>query len=236
MKAQLVVVGAHPMDAEILGGALAARLARSNCTSVLVHLTNGARSYPHLAPSASADVSEQEACAASQILGTRHHWCDFDSSSLHARGRFRDALAELMMEWQPEVVITHWRGSWHQRHSIAHRLVVNALATARTSPTLYYGENFEDLAGFTPRFYVDISKVCTVWWQALECYGLVRASRAIQPEDVSTFPYHAYYRAAPRVRGLESGVPLAQALATGGSRPQTPVLIDNLLEHGKGEA
>jgi LmbE family N-acetylglucosaminyl deacetylase len=236
MKVNLVVIGAHPMDAEILGGALAAQLSRSNGASVLVHLTNGARSYPHLAPKISAEVSEQEAIEASQVLGTRHHWCNFDSTTLHTRGRFRDVLAELLMEWQPEVVITHWRGSWHQRHSIAHRLVINALAAAQVSPMLYYGENFEDLAGFTPKFYVDISTVCAVWWESLERYGLVRASRAIQAGDESTFPYHTYYRAAPRVRGLESGVPLAQALARGGSRPQTPVLIDNLTAHSKGEA
>lgn len=227
MKAHLVVIGAHPLDAEILGGAIAARLSDRGYGSVLVHLTNGARSYPYLPPEESAHVSRREADQAARILGTCYHWCDFDSRTLRADGECGDALAERLAEWQPDLVITHWRGSWHERHCIAHHLVRNALAAAQISPDLCFGENFEDLAGFTPTHYVDISRVCRRWWKALESYELVRASRTIPPDDLRTFPYYAYYHAAPRVRGLESGLPLAQALASG-ERTRKAVFVDDL--------
>jgi LmbE family N-acetylglucosaminyl deacetylase len=38
----LVVVGAHPLDAEILGGAISAKIAARRGRSVLVRLTDGA--------------------------------------------------------------------------------------------------------------------------------------------------------------------------------------------------
>lgn len=217
-RAELVVIGAHPLDAEILGGALAVQLADRGGRGVLVHLTDGAGNYPNLGAAASSDQARQEAQQAAGLLGTECCWLGIPSKDLRAGDPFRADLARRLAGWQPQAVITHWGGSWHERHRIAHRLVLGAVAAAGIETRVYFGENFEDLGAFFPTFYVNISDVCGRWWQALESYQLFRDSRSIALEDHATFPYYSYYHAAPRVRGLECGLPLAQALAEHGRR------------------
>lgn len=217
-RAELVVIGAHPLDAEILGGAVAAQLARRGGRGVLVHVTDGAGNYPALGVKGSRERVRHEAERAAELLGSDLCWLGFPSGDLRAGAPFRAALARLLQTWQPHAVITHWRGSWHERHRITHRLVLSAIATAGIPTHVYFGENFEDLEGFHPTLYIDISDVCARWWQALESHGLYRESRSIAPTDQATFPYSAYYRAAPRVRGLEIGLPLAQAFVVHGVR------------------
>lgn len=126
------------------------------------------------------------------------------------------------------IVITHWHGSWHERHRITHHLVVKALAAAGITPHLYFAENFEDLRGFTPTRYLDITGAADRWWQALSSYKLYGASKRIHHGDHETFPYDAYYRAMPRMRGLEVGLPLAQALSVGGQGGGRRMVVDSL--------
>jgi LmbE family N-acetylglucosaminyl deacetylase len=220
----LLVVGAHPLDAEILGGAIAARLAARGGRSVLVHLTDGAGNYPALGPAGSSRQARSEAEQAAGILDSEIRWLGFPSKQLRAGGRFRAELARLVEAWQPRAVITHWKGSWHERHRVAHRLVLAAVTGVRTQ--VYYGENFEDLDGFLPTQYVDISDVCGTWWLALEAYQLYRDSRQLASPDHASFPYFAYYQAAPRVRGLECDLTLAQGLAMRGCRTRRKTVLD----------
>jgi len=63
----------------------------------------------------------------------------------------------------------------------------------------------EDLDGFVPMLYMDVSEVYDAWWDALESYELFRDS----PND---FPYRSFYSANSRVRGLESGCTYAKCL------------------------
>jgi len=224
----LAVIGAHPLDAEILGGAVAAKVSAAGGRAILVHVTDGAGNYPELDPVESIRKAHAEAKRAARILGCEIFRFDFPSLTLYATGIYRAVLARYLGIWQPRLIITHWRGSWHERHRITHRLVLNAIASANITPAVYYGENFEDLDGFRPTHYVDTTDVCARWWRALESYNLVTASRRIAPDDHTTFPYHSYYHAAPRVRGLESGLPLAHALQKHGRRPTRQVVDDVL--------
>jgi hypothetical protein len=79
---------------------------------------------------------------------------------------------------------------------------------------LYFGENCEDLDGFGPSVYFDITQVFDRWLDALACYELFRRSVVGQGElrdPSSGIPYSSYYRSMARVRGLESGFAYAQA-------------------------
>ncbi len=182
---------------------------------VLVHLTDGSRHYPDLGRRRSSALAREESVNAAGVLQVEAVWCGYDSRPLTDGDPYADDLAVRIRDWQPRAVITHWRGTWHPRHLIAHNLVRRALKRARSSARVFYGENFEDLTGFVPNRYINITQECDRWWQALTCYRLHRDSVAIAPRNVKTFPYDGYYRAIPRIRGLECGVPLAQAISSG---------------------
>jgi LmbE family N-acetylglucosaminyl deacetylase len=219
-RVDLVVVGAHPMDAEQLGGGLVPLLTSRGRRAMLVHLTDGSRNYPGLERRRSSALAREESDQAAAVLGAETYWCGHDSRRLTDTDAFAQDLADRFREWRPAAVITHWRGTWHPRHLITHNLVRRALKRAGSAARLFYGENFEDLTGFVPTQYINVTRECERWWQALTSYRLHRISASISPSDVKTFPYDGYYRAIPRIRGLESGLPLAQALATGAHTPR----------------
>ena len=228
-RVDVVVVGAHPMDAEILGGVLALRASRRRKRSILVHLTDGSGNYPALSRADSSRQAAREASAAARKLGAEVCWLGWRPADI-GRSSSVSVLAERLDEWQPDVVVTHWRGSWHPRHRAAHRVVLSAVARARVHSALYFGENFEDLRGFAPTYYIDTSRDCVRWWRSLESYDLFGVSGRGVGVDRRGYPYAGYYRSMPSVRGLEVGAPLAHAFMRRGSRRKSPALAPDLKE------
>lgn len=179
---------------------------------MLVHLTNGARSYPDVGAVRSARRSQREAQRAASVLGCEFEWSGWTPPRLMSMGPSVEWLAQRVEALTPSVIITHWRGSWHPRHRLAHRLVLESVRLVRSRASVYFGENFEDLRNFQPSHYVDVLSTVETWWRSLSSYALYRESRAVGPQGGQRFPYRAYYAAAPYVRGLEAGLPVAQAL------------------------
>ena len=77
-------------------------------------------------------------------------------------------MGDIIRELKPEIVITHWHGSWHKDHRAAPNLAKTgiffaALPTlprdqpAHTPQLLLFGENWEDDDGFAPEHLVDVS-------------------------------------------------------------------------------
>jgi len=214
---RLMVVGAHAFDAEAMAGGLAARAAEEGGAVLLVHLTRGERGDPTKPPEQYAVQLEGEMQQAAGILRARAHWPGHVAGELP----MEDVIAELgrlLREFEPHVVVTHWRGSWHPRHVAAHRVTLEAVQHAGRAggagpdqaPAVYFGENCEDLAGFVPTLYVDISTVFSRWLEALRCYELFRRSEPLE-SYASAIPYAGFYPAMARVRGLEAGCTYAQA-------------------------
>ena len=91
---------------------------------MLVHLTNGARSYPDVGAVRSARRSQREAQRAASVLGCEFEWSGWTPPRLMSMGPSVEWLAQRVEALTPSVIITHWRGSWHPRHRLAHRLVL----------------------------------------------------------------------------------------------------------------
>lgn len=214
---RLMVVGAHAFDAEAMAGGLAARVRAEGGAVLLVHLTRGERGAPARPPEQYAVQLEEEMQQAARILGARAYWPGYPAGDLPEEAVVAE-LSRLLAGFGPHVVVTHWRGSWHPRHVAAHRLTLKAVQHAgRTgdpgpeqAPAVYFGENCEDLVGFVPSLYVDISTVFSQWHKALRCYEMFRRSEPLE-SYASGIPYAGFYPAMARVRGLEAGCTYAQA-------------------------
>lgn len=210
----ILVVGAHAFDAEVIAGPLAATAAARGARVELLHLSLGEQGHPSLPPKRYAEQKRAEAAEAAAALGAA--WRTFglpdgfvpdgDDTSL--------AVGDVVRELRPDVVITHWRGSWHKDHRAAYTVTTNGIFLAalptlsRQHPAhrpraLLFGENWEDDEDFRPEHLVDVSPGKTSWNAAIREYELARG--------LSSFPYVDYYSALYRMRGCLAGTMYAQA-------------------------
>ena len=213
----LLVVGAHALDAEIMAGAVAAAAADRGWDVLLLHLTRGERGHPEKPKEVFAQQLEGEMRQAAEILGVRQEWPGMPAP-LPTAGQVQTVIADVVPRLQPDAIITHWRGSWHPSHVRAHEAVLLTVGQLSQPPAVLYAENCEDLTGFQASCFASIASVYERWLQALRAYELFRLSEP--GVYAGGIPYWAYYTAAARVRGLQSGLELAQALMPGsGSIP-----------------
>ncbi|MCD6358127.1 MAG: PIG-L family deacetylase [Thermoproteales archaeon] len=212
---KLMVVGAHAGDAEVTCGGLIAKYARAGHEVVIVHMTLGERGHPRLSEEEYGEQKRREAEEAARILGAKPVFLPYRDGELPASDEVKFRLCDLIREYRPEIVITHWRGSFHKDHRNTYEVVRDAIfyaalpAIKRERPAhsvraLYFAENWEDPFGFEPQVYVDISDAFEVWREAASAYAFARGETG--------FPYIEYYTCLFRIRGIESGFKYAQAL------------------------
>jgi LmbE family N-acetylglucosaminyl deacetylase len=213
--ADLLIVGAHALDAEVMAGGLAASAAAGGLDVVLVHLTRGERGHPWKPPGEFGAQLEVEMQDAAAVLGVRCEWPGLNAPL--DRDEACRALEQAFDRSRPRAVVTHWRGSWHPSHVRAHE-AVDAVAQAR-KVTVLFGENCEDLDGFRAERFVSIENVRERWLGALRKYELFRLSEPGSGHADAVVPYWAYYTAAARVRGLQADLEFAQALMLGTGTP-----------------
>lgn len=215
---RVAIFGAHAFDAEVMAGGVAALAAAEGADVTLVHMTLGEKGHRHLSPEQYAQQKRAEAERAARVLGARCRCLGFEDAYVNADRSTAEAVAAVLREIKPDVVITHWRGSWHRDHCHTHTAVMEGIFYAGL-PTMagergahaveqvLFAENWEDLTGFQPQIYIDVSSVFDVWWSALNEYALCR-------EGLAGFPYGDFYRSLLRMRGCLSGVQYAEAFMT----------------------
>jgi LmbE family N-acetylglucosaminyl deacetylase len=214
---KIVVIGAHAGDGEVMTGSVVAQHTANGGEATFVHLTLGERGHPSLSSDAYAAQKREEAHAAAEAVGARVRVLPFGDGDLVADRETKDAVAKVIRDEMPEIVITHWSGSFHRDHATCHEIVCDAIFYAGLADVwpdrrnhliraLYFGENWEDARGFHPDLYVDTTAGHEQWLGALRAYELFRGG-------LSSFPYARYYAALAAVRGAECGCVYAKAFA-----------------------
>jgi len=201
-----------------MAGGVAALAASQGAQVTLVHMTLGEKGHRNLPPDVYARQKREEAEAAARVLGARCRFLNFEDAHLNADRATTEAVAEVIREIKPDILITHWKGSWHRDHINAHLAVMEGIFYAGLPAIsgehgahgverVLFAENWEDLTGFQPQIYIDVSTVFDIWWAAVNEYALCR-------EQMADFPYGDYYRSLLRMRGCLSGVRYAEAFMT----------------------
>lgn len=208
----LAVIGAHAMDAEVMGGAIALELSIKGWDTFLVHMTRGERGNKQKQPEEYGVQLEREMREAAAKLGSGCHWMGYQAGKIPTEEEGAQDVKELLNKLKPDVIITHWKGSYHPRHVQTYENVVKGVELAAGSgqsgggpvTSLYFGENMEDQEGFIPNVYFDVTNTYQRWLEALESYEMFRES--------TSFPYRAFYTANSIARGIESGQKYSKAL------------------------
>jgi len=201
---------------EVTCGALLAKQAKRGDRVVLVHLTAGEGGNPRVKPEEYGEQKKREARAAAQVIGAEVIFGSFADGQLANSDQTRHFVVDVIRQVKPAYVITHWKNGLHKDHIAAHFITADAVLLAslegykaeypphRGIRGIYYTENWEDKADFSPYLYVDVSDALDLWEQCVKQYELIRGG-------ISSFPYFEYYQSLARLRGAESGFKAAVA-------------------------
>ena len=201
---RVVSIGAHSLDAELMGGPLILKYARQGAHCTLIHVTQGRLEDPAATEEAKQaylkDLLTMNQKAAEK-LGADTIWLGYVSSNMPSLEDFAQRMEQYFVDEKVDLVITHGRGSMHPRHINTHDAVVTAVKRLREKGNpirLVYGETFEDLVGFLPQAYFTLNpEEVTQWYDAMKEYAVFRG-------EVNDFPYQQYYPTIGKVRQIES--------------------------------
>lgn len=201
---RVISIGAHSLDAEVLGGAIMLKYAKQGAHCTYVHVTQGRLEDPNATQEAKdaylKELLNQNQRAAEK-LGGDTIWLGYVSSNMPSTEDFSQRMEKYFIDEKADLVITHWRGSMHPRHINTHDAVTNAVKRMRENGSnikLVYGENFEDLVGFMPQAYFTLDEEeIEQWHTGLREYSVFQGK-------VNDFPYFPYYSTIGKVRQIES--------------------------------
>ena len=132
------------------------------------------------------------------------------------------AVCDVIREHMPDIIVTHWNGSWHKDHQNCHLIVHDAIFYAalgtlerklppHSAGRTYYADNWEDASNFVPDTYIDIEAVYEKWIEACDFYPMWRGQTGF-------FRYNDYYSSLAVMRGCVSNFKRAVALMSDASQ------------------
>lgn len=215
-KNHLVVVGAHCGDAEIQAGAIAHKYAKAGWEVTFLHLTAGEKGNPaHIPVAEYREQKIRESEAAAKILGGQSITLDYKDAELKLNDEIVTHIATLMRKLKPTIVITHWINSIHPDHVLSPKILEAAQMKAGLPAfeidgldphyyPIYHSENWEDMEGYVPDIFVDVSEEFATYLEALSEFWFIMNS--------PSFRYYDYYKALGTVRGCVNRSTYAQTL------------------------
>jgi|YelNatPaOPRAMG01_1025707.scaffolds.fasta_scaffold00436_22 LmbE family N-acetylglucosaminyl deacetylase len=203
---KILAIGAHIMDAELIAGGLAVKYSPFGHDIKFISLTGK-----------KDDPLYEDMKRAEKILGVSSECLQIRKEDLLKDSVINDITVIILKE-KPDLLITHWNGSWHPTHRKTHFLVLEAIqrilkisSFSLTFENILFGENFEDLKDFSPDLYIPLDEEeVKRWWSALEEFRIFREEKSLDFKgNLSYFPYKGFYKSMVRVHGLEIGVDYA---------------------------
>ncbi len=123
---RLLILGAHPDDAEYHAGGLASIYRRLGHTVRIVSMTNGQAGHFERPPEQVATMRRSEAAAAGAVIGAEYVTWDFPDGELTADLATRHQVIREIRRFAPDLVLTHRPYDYHPDHRAAGQLVQDA--------------------------------------------------------------------------------------------------------------
>ena len=133
IKADILVVAAHPDDAEFGAAGTVARWTREGKTVVYVLCTNGEKGTGDrsVSPEWLAKVRKKEQRAAANVLGVREvEFLGYPDQGLEDTSELRMDIVRVIRKYRPRTVVTsdpYRRYIWHRDHRVTGQVVLDAV-------------------------------------------------------------------------------------------------------------
>lgn len=116
MTARVLVLAAHPDDAEIFAGGLIARHCRLGNPVKIVSVTDGRCGHHQIAPNELVGIRRNEAQASGERIGAQYVTWDFPDGQLEPNIKVREAMIREIRGFRPDLVLTHRPYDYHPDH------------------------------------------------------------------------------------------------------------------------
>jgi LmbE family N-acetylglucosaminyl deacetylase len=211
----IMAIAAHPGDAFFSMGLPVAVQTHLGARGAFLSLTAGEKGSRTVAP---PDYGGQQRAAgerAAEMMAATAVTLDYPDGELPHSDDVKLATCDLIRKYRPDVIVTHWSGSWHKDHRASHEIVLDAVfyaalpALARKDSAhsvrkVLFADNWEDATGFSGDTYLDVSPVFDHWTEACAVFPMWRGETG--------FRYRDYYTSLAIARGCLGGFNRAVAL------------------------
>lgn len=180
---RLLIIGAHPDDADYSAGGTAALFAAAGHVVKMVSVTNGAAGHHQHAGPDLVRRRRTEAANAGAVIGGTYDVLDSPDGGLLPTLENRGQIIRLIRNFKPDLVLTHRPNDYHPDHRYTSMLVQDAAylvtvpAVAPDSPHLmrdpviaYLPDDFQKPYPFTPSVAVDVGPVLDRIVSMLHCH------------------------------------------------------------------
>jgi LmbE family N-acetylglucosaminyl deacetylase len=123
---RLLILGAHPDDAEYHTGGLAAIYRARGHSVKMVSVTNGESGHFALSGEKLASIRRAEARAAAAVIGADAEVWDFPDGRLQPTLDVREAIIREVRRYRPDLVLTHRPNDYHPDHRAVAQAVQDA--------------------------------------------------------------------------------------------------------------
>jgi len=123
---RVLVLGAHPDDAEFFSGGLLASHQQAGSTMRLVSVTNGQSGHQSVPSSELVLRRREEAARAGRAIGADYVTWDFPDGSLQPTLELRLAIIREIRTFRPDLVLTHRPFDYHPDHRAVGQAVQDA--------------------------------------------------------------------------------------------------------------
>lgn len=214
---KVLAIAAHPGDGLFTMGATVAQQIAREGTGAFLSLSFGERGAPKNIPVQQYGEMQRAATEkAAHLLGADALFLSYPDAEIPFNEESSLRVCDVIREQRPQIVVTHWSGSWHKDHQNCHMIVRDAIFYAGL-PTLerkqpphavlqvFYADNWEDATNFVPDTYLNTEAVYERWMQACDFYPMWRGQTGF-------FRYNDYYSSLATMRGCLANFKYAVAL------------------------
>jgi N-acetylglucosamine malate deacetylase 1 len=180
---RLLVLGAHPDDAEFRAGGLAAMYRELGHVVKFVSLTNGDAGHHQMPGPELAQRRRQEAAAAGAVIGAAYEVWDHHDGWLQPTAELRAQVIREIRTFKPDFVLTHRPDDYHPDHRACGHVVRDAsfmvtvpavvpdVPALRRDPVVgYLGDEFTRPAPLRPDVVVDVGARLDTILDMLACH------------------------------------------------------------------
>ncbi len=194
---RILVIGAHPDDADIKAGGTSAQWCAGGHVVRLVSLTDGRAGHQTMHGPDLARRRRAEAHAAAAVIGATYDVLDHADGQLDDRLEYREELIRMIRTFRPDLIITHRSTDYHPDHRFTGLLVQDAsylLTVPAVVPKvpylaacpviLYFSDAFTKPCRFEPHVVVAIDEAFDKVVAMLDCH---------ESQFYEWLPYNAGY-------------------------------------------
>jgi LmbE family N-acetylglucosaminyl deacetylase len=180
---RLLIIGAHPDDADYHAGGTAALYRAAGHVVKMVSLTNGDAGHQTLRGPELARRRRAEAAASGAVIGATYDVFEHHDGELLPTLESRAAVIRLIRSFRPDLVLTHRPNDYHPDHRYTSQLVQDAAymvtvpAVVPDTPHLdrnpviaYLPDDFQKPCPFRPSVVVDVGPVVDQIVAMLHCH------------------------------------------------------------------